>query len=233
MNKSWLLVALLHAPFASANFKCVDERGVTHFGDVPPAGCANVVMYETSPTGSVLRRIEPTPTPEQVRQRLEEFERRKDSERAAGAQKRNDLALLNSYTSEREVDVARDRNIDPILGRIKAAQDRAAGLDKRLKAIEDEMEFYKAGKSRATRDAGKAREAPPGLMAEQERIHKEKEALAQAVAASEKEIESLRAKYAADKKRWVALKSGEAARPAESVPGDPKGAQPQPRTVHR
>ena len=59
MKKLILCMAALYAPLAGAAYKCVDEKGVTHIGDTPPAGCANVVMYETSPGGMTLRKIEP------------------------------------------------------------------------------------------------------------------------------------------------------------------------------
>ena len=113
--KKWIVLVLaLHAPAAMAVYKCVDEQGRTLIGDVPPAGCAKVEMYEVSPSGTVLRKIDPTPTPEQLKLRLEEQVRRKEAERAAAEQRRKDLALLNTFDSEQEIDVARDRNIEPI-----------------------------------------------------------------------------------------------------------------------
>jgi hypothetical protein len=233
MKKICLLLALLYAPFAGAEYKCVDERGLTHIGDIPPAGCANVVMYEISRSGSVLRKIDPTPTPEQVKARLEEFERTKATDRMAGEQKRKDMALLNTYSSERELDVARDRNIDPIRSRIKSSEERLVAVDKRLKEIQDEMEFYKAGKSRAIKDAkdgARSREAPHALLAELERVQSEKQSLTAAMASQEKEIDGVRAKFDADKKRWLALKSPPAGKPVEFVPADSKTPS---RQVHR
>lgn len=210
MKKIWLLLALLYAPFAGAEYKCVDERGLTHIGDIPPAGCANVVMYEINRNGTVLRKIDPTPTPEQVKARLEEFERKKEIDRAAGDQKRKDMALLNTYSSERELEVTRERNIEPIRGRIKSSTERLAAVEKRLKEIQDEMEFYKAGKSRAARDgkdSGKSREAPHSLLAELDRIQAEKQALHASIASQEKEIEGVNSRFEADRKRWLALKN--------------------------
>jgi len=70
--KILLILALLLAPAANAAYKCKDEKGVTHIGDTPPAGCANVVMYEVSRSGTILRKIDPTPTGEQLRAKVEE-----------------------------------------------------------------------------------------------------------------------------------------------------------------
>jgi chromosome segregation ATPase len=120
------------------------------------------------------------------------------------------MALLNTYSSERELEVTRERNIEPIRGRIKSSTERLAAVEKRLKEIQDEMEFYKAGKSRAARDgkdSGKSREAPHSLLAELDRIQAEKQALHASIASQEKEIEGVNSRFEADRKRWLALKN--------------------------
>jgi hypothetical protein len=230
MKKICMLLALLYAPVAAAEYKCVDAKGLTHIGDTPPAACADVVMYEISKTGRVLQKIDPTPTPDQLKARLDEADRKKEQERVAGEQKRKDLALLNTYSSERELDVARDRNIEPLRGRIRSAQERLETIAKREKEVQEELEFYKAGQSKAVkgREDPARREAPPALVAEHERIVKERESLTRGIAVQEKEIEALRAKYDTDKQRWLALKSGAVAKPAEFFPAEPKTARRNP-----
>jgi hypothetical protein len=204
MKKFFLLsLAALYVPAAAAAYKCVDEKGVTHIGDTPPAGCATVMMYEVSPSGTVIRKIEPTPTPEQLKARLEDEARKKETEKVAAEQKRKDLALLSSYSNEREFDVARDRNIEPLNGRIYNSKDRLKVLDKRLKELDDEMEFYRAGKSKAA----KVREPPPSVTHEIQRLRVEKDALEKSIAGNEREIEVLKVKFDVDKKRWLDLKA--------------------------
>ncbi|MBC8021754.1 MAG: DUF4124 domain-containing protein [Burkholderiales bacterium] len=205
MKRLCLLLAstLALAPTAFAAFKCTDEKGVTHIGDTPPEPCANVLMLETSPSGTVIKRIEPSLTAEQVKALRDGAEKRKEDERAAAEQARKDSALLNTYASDREIDMTRDRNIEPVNGRIKVTKERIAGVEKRRKEIEDEMEFYKAGKSKA----GKTREAPANLVHDLERLKDERVTLEKSLASYDKEIEMLRAKYDNDKKRWIALKN--------------------------
>ena len=207
MKKLCLAVALLFAPLTHAAFKCVDEHGSTLFGDTPPAGCANVVMYEIAPGGIVLRKIDPTPTPEQLKVRLEEQQRKKEADRIAFEQKRKDMALLNTYSSESEIDVARDRNVEPIKGRIKGAEERVAELDKRLKQISDEMEFYKAGKKGKN---GNSVQPPANLVAERDRATKEKASLEKSIADAGKEIDAVRSRYDADKRRFAEIKANPA-----------------------
>lgn len=219
MRKICFLLAVLFAPAAGAVYKCVDEKGITHVGDTPPVACATVDMYEVSKSGMVLRRIEPTPTPEQLKALTDSAGRRKAMEKAAHEQKRKDEALLNTYSAEREFDVVRDRNIEPITARIKSAHERINAVEKRQAELEEEMEFYKAGKS--TKAAGtKPREAPPMLASELHRITEEKKVLEASLGGYEKEIEALRAKFDSDKKRWVTLKASASA-PSKSADAAP------------
>ena len=216
--------AVMAAP-AHAAFKCVDEKGRTYIGDTPPEACAKVVMYEVTRGGQVIRTIQPSLTEEQVKARLEEEEKKKEADKAAFEQKRKDLALLATYSTEAEFDVARDRNIDPINARIKLAQERIGDIDKRNKQLDEELEFYKAGKSgksKAPEGGGKKSDTGAMLQEEQTRLKAEKSQVQKTILGSEKEIADLKAKFEVDKKRWIALKSGKAGAGTSDAPADAK-----------
>ena len=229
MNKSWIAAAVsLWVPFAGAAYKCVDAKGVTHFGDTPPPGCAAVMMYEVTPSGKVLRAIEPTPTPEQLKTLQAEQERKREADKKATEQKRKDTALLSTYASEKEFDTARDRNIEPLTLRINSAQERIEALDKREQALKEQMEFYTSGKSKK-----KEVEMPPSLPADMKRVQADRATLAKSIANYEKEIEQIKVKYDTDKKRWVELKSGSAGKKADSAAALAKRFQHQRTALQR
>lgn len=209
MKRMAAILVLLFAPAAGATYKCVDEQGHTLFGETPPDGCAHVMLFEMSRSGTIIRRIEPTPTPEQAKAREDEKRQRREAERRAAEEERHDKALLASYASEKEFDVARDRNIEPLNGRIRSAQERIKDVDRRIAKIDEEMEFYKAGKRKG---AGEG-QPPQHLVSERERHVKERQALAASIVASEKEIVAQRERFERDKKRWVELRTGVPARP--------------------
>jgi hypothetical protein len=202
--KRLLILAMVAAPAAEATYKCKDEKGITHIGDTPPAACATVPMQEVSRSGLILRTIEPTLTPEQVKARQEETARKLEADKAAAEQRRKDMALLATYSSEKDIDVSRDLNLKPIESRIKRAQERSVAVEKRQGELESEMEFYKAGKSKAS---GKTREAPAQLVSDLERTKAERASLVRSIADYEKELEQVRDKYEADKIRWRELKN--------------------------
>lgn len=203
MIKRLLIVVMLAAPAAEAAYRCKDEKGVTHIGFAPPPECANVVIYEVSKTGTVLRTIEPSLTGDQAKAKQEADARAKEAAKAAVEQRRKDTALLSTYSSEKDFERARDATLAPIQKSIATFDARTAAIEKRQKELADEMEFYKAGKSKT---AGKSREPPPQLLADIEKLGKEKESIAASKARSEKEMEQVRARYEADKARWLELK---------------------------
>jgi hypothetical protein len=213
MKRLLAVAAVLFIPAAGASYKCVDEKGVTRIGDTPPPECEHVPMYEMSRTGAIRRKIDPTPTPEQLKVRLEEQEKAKEAAHAAAEQKRKDTALLASYSNEKEFDVARDRNVEPIQGRLRNAQERLKEVEKGIKSMDSEMEFYTAGKSKS----GKATEPPPVLVANMDRSRTEKATLEKSIVSYQKQIEEMKARYETDKKRWIALKTGAVERPSDSV----------------
>ena len=200
-------VALAFAPAAFATYKCVDEKGITRIGETPPDECANVPMQEIGRNGSVIRTIPPSLTPEQVKAQQDAAEKNKQAQKEAAEQQRKDLALMNTYATEKEIDITRDRNVEPVNNRIKVARERIEAIDKRSKELEDEMEFYKAGKSDKAGKGKGAKDTPEQLKENLERAKKEKAALEKNITASEKEIEQIKAKYDGDKKRWLALKN--------------------------
>jgi hypothetical protein len=219
-----LAAASLAAPFAGATYKCVNEKGVTLIGDTPPDGCEHVEMYEMSRSGQVLRKIDPTPSPDQLKAYAADADKRRAAEKAAADQKRKDAALLNTYTSEKEIDMARDRNVEPIRGRIKSAQTRIDAIDKRLKQLDDEMEFYKAGNSKK-KDGGKPSGPPIGMVADKERNQKEHESLVASIAANEKEIVAVKERFDSDKVRFNELKGNTPLRQAVQAPEEKRVAE--------
>jgi len=213
-----VLAIAAYAPLASAVYRCVDERGVTLLGDTPPAGCANVPMYEMSRSGQVLRRIEPTPTPEQAKALTEQQAKLKVEQRAAAEQKRKDMALLASFDSPKDFDVARDRNIEPVTSRIAASQNRLKELDAHEKDVNERMEFYKGGRKK--RGAATPAEDPNLVYFREElaRIRSERANLTEGVARLHREIDDITQRFEADKRRWIALKSGKPVASGEPAP---------------
>jgi hypothetical protein len=198
------VAALLAAMPAHAVFKCVDEKGVTHYGDTMPPQCATKAITEMSKQGSVVKKYEAPLTPEQLKAQDEERERRREHEKKLTEQRLKDHALISTYGSEREFDMARDKDLATLDARKKTLSSRNEDVDAQLTKLQNEMEFYKAGKSKAS----KGKEAPPQLVQDFSRAKNDRTSLDRELAKIDGDRVAVAARYDAEKSRWKKLKAG-------------------------
>ncbi|MDD5330369.1 MAG: DUF4124 domain-containing protein [Sulfuricella sp.] len=192
---SLLLLALVSLPAAAKMYKWVDERGETHFGDTIPAQYAGQGSTEFNKKGLVIKKTDPALTPEQRKARDDELAQKKEEERAAMEQKRRDTALLNTYTTEKEIDLVRDRNL-------QQAELQLQGMDLRIKQIQPR---YNQFRSQADALAARKKPLPPNLEQDLLETQKELKRLQEMVQQKRQEMDGLRAKFEDDKKRFREL----------------------------
>lgn len=126
LNKILLLSAIFSAltsSFATAAtiVKWVDEKGKTHYGDRIPEQYANRKNTVMTTQGVTLKQNEAVSYQDQQKQQSEAA--------LAENQTNKDRALLNSYTSDKEIDLAYARTLD-----IDNATLQGLDLNKRLAA---------------------------------------------------------------------------------------------------
>ena len=208
INFSFHLAALAFGLIAShpadALFKCVDEKGVTHYGDVMPHQCDKKPVVEMSKQGSIVRKYDAPLTPDQLKAIEDDRIRNKAKTDLMAVQKLRDNALLSTYGAEREFDVARDKDIDSLESRRKNLLSRSEGVDKSLAKLNNEMEFYQAGKSKTS----KSKEAPPQLVQDHKRAANDAANNRAEIEKIDKGKEEIRARYDGEKSRWLRLKAG-------------------------
>ena len=200
------LALTLTTAHAQSIMKCVDEKGVTHYGNPLPPQCAKTEVKELSGQGTIKKTLDRPLTAEEIKAREDEANRTKDQRRKDEDQQRRDRALLATYGAEKEFDVSRDRALDVINNRQKTAENRLRDLDDQLKKLEAEMEFYKDGKGKGS----KGKEAPAPLLASVERNKKDRDNTQEIMTRMEEERKGLAAQFESDKQRWKDLKSGKA-----------------------
>jgi len=90
--------------------KWVDENGMTHYGDVIPPKYANTKKTEIREGGIEVQEKE-KPKPKEMGKKNDQPA---ELTREQIEQQRHDRALLATYTSEQEIDAARDRNLQQV-----------------------------------------------------------------------------------------------------------------------
>jgi hypothetical protein len=185
----WAATGVVHA----TTYKWVDEKGVVHYSDKVPPEAASKSRVELNAQGIPVKKTERALTPEQIRAQEEEQARAiiVDKQRAEIA--RRDRALLSSYTTEKDIDLARDRALRTIEAVVQSAESYAQKLNVR----KAEAETKKAG------FAGKP--VPAVIERELEAISVESAQQAELIAQKKREAQAVRERYDADKQRWREL----------------------------
>lgn len=115
-------------------YKWVDEKGATHYGEVVPPEYAQKNRSELSSAGRVLSTQEAV-TPEQLKAKEDALKKQRTDEESAQNQKRQDKALLNTFSSVAEIEASKARSLQQVEGKItstamqiKITQNKLAGL---------------------------------------------------------------------------------------------------------
>ena len=189
------LLAVAPAAAQQRMYKCVDARGKVYYTQVPPPECLGRDTLELDKSGMLIRKGQ-TPTaltPAQEKAREAERKKKLEDEERAKEERRKNTALLNTYSSEKDIDDARGRALKEAQAAIAETEKRIAGARQRKKELESEKEFYV--------------KKPMPLRLKQDIANNEIEIKNQTelLDAKKKEISVINAKYDSDKRRYVEL----------------------------
>jgi hypothetical protein len=197
MIESRMLVAAatLCAAMVSVNaeaklYKWVDKHGQTHYGEtIPPE-------YANSDTKTLEKG--------RVSDRKDGFDKAKQEEskvdpevaKAAREAKRRDEALLNTYSSEKEIDLARDRNLLQIEARVNS-------FTTMLKSAKESLDGLYQERDEKTKLNRKIPQSLTEDITEGEALVAKRQ---KELDTNIKQMEDVKAKYEADKQRYRELK---------------------------
>ena len=191
-----IALAVLVMPAAHADtYKWVDDKGVVHYTDKIPPEAINKGNIQLDRQGVAIKRTDPAPTPEQRRAKAEEEARQAQLAKERELVDRRDRALLATYTMESEIDLARKRALTTIEQQVDSASAYSAQLTKRKSELE------------ARKTALGDKPVPPVLDRELTNTSSELAKQAELMAAKQKEIILVNARYDADRKRWRELRA--------------------------
>ncbi len=190
-----LAALILRAPAVHATtYKWVDDKGVVHYTDKLPPEAINKGSVELNKQGLTVKKNDPALTPEQRRAREAEEERASQAQKARDELARKDRALLQTYTTESEIDLAKSRALSTIDGQMQSSQAYSATLNKKKQEL--------TARLAALGD----KPAPAALDRELANVIDELAKQADLIAAKQKEIAVATARYDADKQRWRELR---------------------------
>jgi len=173
-------------------YKWMDDNGRVYYTDTPPPQSSRHAVTEMGKTGQAMKRTESV---EERRARELEERRNAETRKLAEEQARKDRALLGTYTKESEIDLARDRALEHHKLAIKGAQTRLNQVTAKAREVLDKVQTIQS------RD----RPIPPFLQNQMNATQKEAEDLKKIIRVNQDALVSVRARYDADKARYVEL----------------------------
>jgi hypothetical protein len=204
-------------------YKWVDEQGVVHYSDKAPADVPPKGESVLDKQGREVQKIDPPLSPAQLKAKAEEDERQRAQAKVKDDQARKDRALMQSYSNEDEIDIARQRAISTIEAQIKSAQAYNAELTLQQKNI-------------ATQKANYGSKPIPAEL-EHQSVAVDSELSRQAILLRQKqeELGMAAAKYDTIKQRWREIMADQeraaAAADAQAAAKSAKGGPGKPGTV--
>ena len=193
-----VMALALADPLAAAKiYKWVDEKGVTHYGQSIPPEYKDQAASEMTNEGVTVRRWGAAPPPD-VRKPADDKaaqERQKEEQKEALEQQRRDTALVNTYTSVKEIDEARERQLQGPLQAIK-------GLEPRVKKAQDKLRSHQQ-QADGYAEAGKP--VPEGLEQDIAEQKIEIDSMHAEIDRHRARIEAIKARFEADKRRFQQL----------------------------
>ncbi|MGC4405867.1 hypothetical protein [Methyloversatilis sp. MC4-4] len=188
-----LALALLHVPASEARvYCCKDARGQQVCGDVLPAACADRGYRELNSQGATVKQVEAPMTDAQRAKRDADAKKAREEEMVRQEQRRRDTTLLNTYTSEREIDVARDRRIADIEELLSRLREQQQTLSERQKKLEKDAAAFTA----------KGKRVPSGIKDRLDTNGEDLRQIGENIAQKERDLVDTRKRFEEDRARF-------------------------------
>lgn len=178
---------------AQRMYKCTDAKGRVFITQTPPPECLGRPTEVLNKKGTVIQRNEGQLTEAEQMKRAAEAKKKADDAAAAKEESRKAKALLNTYSSEKDIEEARARALKENEAAVLDTEKKIAGALKRQKALENEKEFY-------------AKKTLPAKLQQDIKVNElDLKNQQELLDAKKKQVATINAKYDEDKKRYVDL----------------------------
>jgi hypothetical protein len=199
-------LALAPADASAQSYRCVGKDGKKYYGSSIPPQCAGQAIEQLSAQGTVVRRIAAQESPEE-RARREALSKQEAEAQAANRERvSRNRALLATYRSEEEIEVARERALAENRSSSKLAEERIASLRAENDGFRKKLATYKSGTT------------PPATLAESARnVEIDLKAQEDLLAAKKRESQTINARYDDDLRRFRELRAMDASARASAL----------------
>jgi len=200
------LAALIALPGAasaqSGRIVCWKDKAgkVIGCGDKVPPEYQSSATRELDSRGITRKQTESAEDTNRRREKAQELTKSKvEDDRRTLDQKRQDTALLETYSNEKEIDLKRDRDMQVL----------DLQIEQLTVALKNTSQRYNEAKARVDIAEKTKKPHPPAAKDEFSRASADKQRFEQSIQAKQKEKEELRTRYADYRKRYTELRASQ------------------------
>jgi hypothetical protein len=192
--------ALLAAPLAAQaqpkeqyTYRCVGNDGKKYYGQTLPQQCLGRPVELINKQGLVVKRIDHEGEEKARIAKEAEAEKQRELEIAAKDAQRRHRALLATYSSEKEIEDARTRDLREHQRQVRDVEDKIDALKKRQQQFQSELALFK----------GADGDGPTRLKQEIVNTNIDLRAQQTLLDAKKKDAAGINARYDEDRKRYA------------------------------
>jgi hypothetical protein len=174
-------------------YRCTGTDGKKYYGQTIPSACVGQPLELINKQGLVVRRIDPEGDEKKRIAKEAEAEKKREEEAATQDMRRRNRALLATYTSEKDIEDSRQRDLRNHEKGVQEVQRRIEELKKRQAQFQNELDLFKT--------AGKG-QPPTRLKEEITNAEIDLKAQETLLDAKKKEAIGINARYDEDKRRY-------------------------------
>ena len=197
-------VALMLAPLAAPHFahgqpkdqytyRCTGKDGKKHYGQTLPQACLGRPIELLNKQGLVVKRIDYEAEEKARLAKEAEPEKKREMDSAQRDEMRRSQALLATYTSEKDIEEARARDLREHHNQVQEVQGRIDDIKKRQARFEKDLAVYQEASKGA---------APARLQEEITNAEIDLKAQQGLLDAKKKEAATINARYDEDRRRY-------------------------------
>jgi hypothetical protein len=175
-------------------YRCTGTDGKKYYGQTVPQACLGRPLELINHSGLVVKRIDPEGDEKARIAREAEAEKKRELAAAQQETQRRNRALLATYTSEKDIEDARARELREHQKQVQEIENRVGEIKKRQARFQQELAVYK--------DAGKGN-PPPRLQEEITNAQIDLNAQQNLLEAKKKDAVHINARYDEDRKRYA------------------------------
>jgi hypothetical protein len=186
-------VVLAQAKGGEYTYRCVGHDGKKYYGSTIPNACLGRPLELINQQGLLVKRIDPEGDEKARLAKEAEAEKKRELDAATKDAQRRNRALLATYTSEKDIEESRARDLRNHDKGVQEVQKRVEDIKKRQARFQKELDLFKT--------TGKG-EPPTRLKEEITNAEIDLKAQETLLDAKKKEAVGINARYDEDKRRY-------------------------------